>query len=66
MLSRSTACRVPPRRIGRRSHLVGLTEREGGGGGGEVETEEGEEDVDLYTTMDEEEASNLYQDLLSV
>jgi len=28
--------------------------------------EEGEEEVDLYTTMDEEEASDLYQDLLGV
>ena len=32
----------------------------------DVETEEGEEEVDLCTTMDEEEASNLYQDLLGV
>ena len=30
---------------------------------GDVETEEGEEEVDLCTMMDEE-ASNLYQDLL--
>ena len=39
------------------------------GGGervGDVETEEGEEEVGLCTTMDEEEASNLYQDLLGV
>jgi hypothetical protein len=46
-----------------------LTEGEGEGGGervGDVETEEGEEEVDLCTTMDEEEASNLYQDLLGV
>ena len=33
---------------------------------GDVETEEGEEEVGLCTTMDEEEASNLYQDLLGV
>ena len=33
---------------------------------GDVETEEGEEEVDLCTTMDEEEVSNLYQDLLGV
>ena len=33
---------------------------------GDVETEEGEEEVDLCTTMDEEEASHLYQDLLGL
>jgi hypothetical protein len=44
-------------------------EGEGEGGGewvGDVEEKEGEEEVDLRTTMGEEEASNLLQDFFGV
>ena len=37
-------------------------EEEDEGGVGDVEEEEGEEEVDLRTTMGEEEVSNLLQD----
>jgi hypothetical protein len=33
---------------------------------GDVEEEEGEEEVDLRTTMSEEEVSNLFQDFFDV
>ena len=51
--------------ITKEEYLIKVEEGEGGGVG-DVEEEEGEEEVDVLTTMSEEEASNVFQNFFDV